>query len=203
MDIEITFINQSDDENNSRVVIFQKNVAADSEEIAVAWIVIENCGRGWSHKFTYPSAFYVAAQDPWGNISDLHLAENGEIWDVTQEQSGDMISLGSQPGGANEVEVKNCLTMGAIDARIYRDGKLLATQQGVSPQEKAAFAFEPSIWVGVVSQIEEGDIMDSAVLSDINTKIFLEGITKANLIMTGGGVGPTATPFEFKLIPIV
>jgi len=34
--------------------IFQKNVAATFDEIAVAWNVTENLGHGWSHKFDYP-----------------------------------------------------------------------------------------------------------------------------------------------------
>jgi len=202
MDIEITFINQSYDENNSNVVIFQKNVATNFEEIAVAWRVIENCGRNWTHKFKYPMNFTVGAQDSWGNISDLQPAINGQKWNIVRSTSGDVLSLDSNPASSlNEVEVKNCLAVGAIDAQIYKDGKLLATKTGVSPQQKAVFEFKPTIWAGVVSEIEEGDIMNSAILSDINTEISLLGITKANLIMTGGGVGSSATPFKFTLVP--
>lgn len=202
MDIEITFINQSYDENNSNVVIFQKNAATDFEETAVAWTVIQNCGRNWTHKFKYPMDFYVAAQDSWGNVSDLQLGEYGQKWDVVRSTSGDILSLDSSPAGSmTEVEIKNELPQGSVNAQIYKDGKLLATKTGVSPQQKAVFAFKPTIWVGVVSQVEEGDIMNSAILSDINTEISLLGITKANLIMTGGGVGSTAVPFQFTLVP--
>lgn len=202
MDIEITFINQSYDENNSNVVIFQKNVATSFEEIAVAWRVIENCGRNWTHKFKYPMNFTVGAQDSWGNVSNLQLAENGQKWDVVRSTSGDVLVLDSYPASSmTEVEIKNCLVQGAVNAQIYKDGKLLATKTGVSPQQKAVFEFKPTIWVGVVSQIEEGEIMNSAILSDINTEISLLGITKANLIMTGGGVGSTAVPFKFTLVP--
>jgi hypothetical protein len=202
MDIEITFINNSYDENNSNVVIFQKNVATNFEEIAVAWRVIENCGRNWSHKFTYPMNFYVGAMDSWGNVSNLQAAVNGQKWDVVRSTSGDILTLDPNPASSfTEVEIKNCLSMGSVDAQIYKDGKLLATKTGVSPQQKAVFEFKPTIWVGVVSEIEEGDIMNSAILSDINTEISLLGITKANLVMTGGGVGSSATPFTFTLVP--
>ena len=202
MDIEITFINQSYDANNSDVVIFQKNVATNFEEIAVAWRVIQNCGRNWSHVFTYPMDFYVAAQDSWGNVSDLQLAENGQKWNVVRSTSGDVLTLDSTPASSmTEVEIKNCLSAGSIDAQIYKDGRLLSTKTGVSPQQKGVFEFKPTIWVGVVSEIEEGDIMNSAILSDINTEISLLGITKANLIMTGGGVGSSAIPFKFTLVP--
>lgn len=202
MDIEITFINQSNDQNNSSVVIFQKNSATDFEEVAVAWTVIENCGLNWSHKFKYPLNFYVGAQDSWGNVSDLQLGAYGQKWDVVRTTSGDTLRLDSNPAsGMEEVEIQNNLAQGSIDAQIYKDGRLLATKTGVSPQQKAVFSFKPTLWIGVVSQIEQGDIMNSAILSDINTEISLLGIVKANLIMTGGGVGADAVPFKFTLVP--
>ncbi|HVU95433.1 MAG TPA: hypothetical protein VHE34_09420 [Puia sp.] len=202
MDIKINFINQSYDQNNSRIVIFQKNVATNFGEIAVAWRVIENCGRNWKHSFTYPMEFQVGAQDPYGNVSDLQDAENGQKWDVVRSPSGDILVLDpTQASSLNEVEVKNVLPTGSIDAQIYKNGKLLATKTGVSPQQKAVFQFKPTIWVGVVSEIEEGDIMDSAILSDINTELSLLGLTTADLIMTGGGVGANAIPFKFTLVP--
>ena len=202
MDIEITFINNSNDMNNSEVVIFQKNVATNFESTAIAWTVIKNCGRNWSHKFTYPMRFEVAAGDSWGNISDQHQAENGQKWDVVRSKSGDVLQLDTDPAASqSEVEIKNDLVAGAVDALIYKAGKLLASKTGVSPGEKAVFEFKPEIYVGVASQINEGDTMNSAILSDINQKFSLLGITKANLIMTGGGVGKNATPFVFELVP--
>lgn len=202
MDIEITFINQSNDENNSDVVIFAKNAATNFEEVAVAWTVIQNCGRNWSHKFKYPMDFYVGAQDSWGNVSDLKLGSYGQKWDLIRSTSGDALTLDSDPASSpEEVEIKNALAQGSIDAQIYKDGRLFSTKTGLSPQQKAVFTFKPTIWVGVVSQVEEGQIMNSAILSDINTEISLLGITKANLIMTGGGVGSSAEPFVFTLVP--
>lgn len=200
MDIEITFINQSDDPNNTAVVIFQKNVAEKFETIAIAWRVIENIGRNWRYKFRFPMDFYVSARDSWGNISDLQLAVTGQKWNVVRSTLGDILTL--DPTGApsfSEVEIKNCLSIGSIDALVFKDGKLMASKTGLSPQQKAVFEFKPTIWVGVVSgiAIAEGDVMNPAILSDINTEISLLGITKADLIMTGDG----ATPFKFTLVP--
>jgi len=202
MDIDITFINNSLDTNNSDVVIFQKNVATNFEETAIAWQVIQNCGRNWSHNFKYPMTFQVGAKDSWGNVSDLKNAVNGQKWDVVRSTSGDILRLDPNPSaGINEVEIKNTLPSGAIDAEIYKDGKLLASKTGVSPQQKGVFMFKPTIWVGVVSQVVQGQVMNSAILSDINTEISLLGLTKADLVMTGGGTGPNAEPFMFTLIP--
>ena len=45
--------------------------------------------------------------------------------------------------------------------------------------------------------------MNSAILSDINTELSLLGIQSADIVMTGGGAGPQATPFEFTLENVV
>ena len=42
MDIKLNFINDSNDANNSEIVIFAKNAATDVHETAVAWQVIQN-----------------------------------------------------------------------------------------------------------------------------------------------------------------
>src|SRR2546429_5481525 len=48
--VQLNFVNQSNDANNSQIVIFQKNVASDFEELAVAWRVIKYCGQGDNHR---------------------------------------------------------------------------------------------------------------------------------------------------------
>ncbi len=202
MDIEITFINNSNDMNNSNVVIFQKNVATNFESTTIAWKVIKNCGRNWTHQFLYPMNFEVAAADSYGNISDQQAAQNGQKWGVVRSTSGDVLQLQSDPAAdPNEVEVKNMLGTSSIDAQIYKDGNLLASKTGISPDEKAVFQFQPEIYVGVNSQVEQGEEINSAILTDFNQQFSLYGLTKANLIMTGGGVGASATPFVFELVP--
>ncbi|MBL4605805.1 MAG: hypothetical protein JKY02_09160 [Flavobacteriaceae bacterium] len=204
MEIEITFINNSNDKSNSNIVIFQKNIATNFESTAIAWKVIKNCGRNWSHSFTYPMHFEVASADAFGNVSDQRTAYNGQKWSVVSSNSGEILQLDSAPTTRqNEIEVRNKIGNGAIDAQIYKDGKLLATKTAISSGEKAKFEFKPEIHVGVTSQVKEGDIMSSAVINEIDHKFSLLGITKANLIMTGGGSnGKDATPFKFELVPI-
>ncbi|WP_299261518.1 hypothetical protein [uncultured Aquimarina sp.] len=204
MSINITFINKSYDKNNSQVVIFLRNVAIDYEEIAVAWHVIRNCGVNWTHDFIYPTEFDVGVIDSYRNVSDRLPASYGQKWDVEYSDSGDILQLDPiKTSNYTDVQIKNDLAVGSIDAEIYRGGKLAAIKKGVSPGEKAVFEFEPYIYVGVNSQIKEGDAVKSAIISDENTRISLQGITNANLIMTGGGTGINATPFRFELEPIL
>ncbi len=198
--IKLNFINKSGDTNNSSVVIFQQNVAEDFGEIAIAWKVIKNCGRLDNHPFTYPMLFNVSASDSYGNNTPQLTAANGEAFDMIKDTSGDILQLSSTPAtSANEVEVRNNLSSGAMNANCYRDGKILATKTGLAPGQKAVFEFQPKIYIGVVSQVEEGDVMNSAIISQVNSQINLFGITSADIVMTGGGPGASSTPFNFTL----
>ncbi|MEW7277901.1 hypothetical protein ABW636_04845 [Aquimarina sp. 2201CG1-2-11] len=202
--IKLNFINESNDLNNSEVVFFQKNVGTNFDELSVAWKVIKNCATGWHHPFEYPMEMKVSASDSWGNeISKPIVANNGQLFHVYEDQSGNQLSYDSPGTSRKEVQLRNDLIKGSIDAKIYKSGKLLAVKTGVSPSQKAVFQFKPTLWVGVVSQIEEGEIMNSAVMSDINTELGLLGLKSADIVMTGGGTGVNATKFQFSLENVV
>lgn len=198
--IKLNFINRSSDTNNSSVVIFQQNVAEDFGEIAIAWKVIENCGRLDNHPFVYPLNFMVSANDSYGNYTPQLNAEDGQAFEMIKSTSGDILQVSSTPATSPyEVEIRNNLIQGAITANCLKDGKLLATKTGLAPGQKAVFEFKPTIYIGVVSQIEEGDVMNSAIISQINSQINLFGISSADIVMTGGGATKSATAFNFTL----
>lgn len=200
MDIKLNFINNSNDVNNSEIVIFAKNAATGLSEIAVAWLVIQNCGRGDHHPFVYPTTTQVGASDSFGNYMPLLDATNGQQFLVMRDTSGDVLKQSTESAvSAKQIEVLNALTAGAINAGIYKSGKLYAQVTGVAPQQKAVFQFKPTIWIGVVSQAVEGEVMDSAIVSSVNTELSLLGIAGADIVMTGGGAGPSAKPFMFTL----
>jgi len=202
-EIKLNFINQSNDRNNSSVVIFGKNVATSFDELAVAWQVIKNCGQGWNHPFTYPMDNQVSVSDSHGNHAPRLLATSGQSFSAQSSVSGDALQLSGVSNSPAEVQVRNDLLQGAINANIYKAGKLLATRTSVAPGQKAVFQFKPTIWIGVASQVEEGEVLNSAIISDINTEISLLGIASADIIMTGGGPGPNSTPFQFNLQNVV
>ncbi len=199
MDIKLNLINDSNDVNNSEIVIFAKNAATDVQETAVAWQVIKNCGRGDHHPFVYPMTTQVGASDSWGNFTPLLNAANGQQFSMVLDTSGDVLKLSGSASSPHEIEVLNALRQGAINAGIYKSGKLYAQETNVAPGQKAVFQFKPTLWIGVVSQAEEGEVMNSAILSSVNTELSLLGVASADIVMTGGGAGPSATPFEFTL----
>ena len=199
VDIQLNFINNSNDTNNSSVVIFQKNVASDFDELAVAWQVIQNCGQSDNHPFVYPMTMHVAAGDSWGNYTPQMVAQSGQMFQMTKTASGDVLSVAGMGTSPMEVQVLNALPQGSISANIYKAGRLLATKTSLAPQQKAVFQFHPTLWIGIVSEVSQGDVLNSAILSNVNTELSLLGIASADIVMTGGGPGQESTPFQFTL----
>jgi hypothetical protein len=202
--ISLKLVNDSNDANNSQILIFQQNTVANLGEMAVAWRVIKNLGRGWSHDFKYSYNLSIGVTDSYGNVSPQLTASPGQLFRVYADTSGDQLSLTPQAASSNrEIQVRNDLAQGAVAACIYRDGRLLATKTGVAPGQMAAFQFKPSIYIGVVSQwdVKEGSVLDSAILTAVNQQISLVGITQGTIVMTGGGPGASSSRFTFTLIP--
>ncbi len=203
-DVQLRLINESNDQNNVEFVIFSKNTAtASAEEEAVIWRVIQNLGRGDYHPFVYPSAVTVNAVDSWGNHTPSMNAEPGQLFAMVKDNSGDVLAMLDQGAAAKQYQIENQLPAGEITANTYKDGKLFATKTGLLPSQTAVFEFEPVIYIGVVSQAIEGKVINSAIMSDIDTEISLQGVASADIVVTGGGRGPAAKPFEFTLKNIV
>jgi hypothetical protein len=197
--IALTIVNESDDKNNSDIVIFQKNVAAELSETAVAWQAIHNLGPGSRHPLFYSSHFQVNASDSWGNYTPHLLVRPGDAYQMVESPAGNVLRLYPGPASPGEMDVRNDLSKGSIAAHIYRDGKLLATRMPIAPGQKAVFGFSSTIFIGVVSQIEEGQIINAAIISTIHTEFDLLGIKSADIVMTGGGAGREPKPFVFSL----
>ena len=203
MDIQLNFINNSNDANNSEVVIFQKNAATSFDELAVAWQVIRYCGQGDNHPFVFPMTMQVGASDSYGNYAPQLDAQHGQMFKMDLTTSGDKLVPAGSGTNSNEVQVLNALYKGSINASIYKAGRLLAVKTSIAPQQKAVFEFKPTIWIGVASQVVQGQVMDSAIISSINTELSLLGIASADIVMTGGGPGANSTPFAFNLENVV
>lgn len=196
MDIMLNFINRTHDINNSEYVIFQKNVAT-SDPVAVAWKVIKNCGQGDHHPFTFPMTMSIGASDSDGNYMPQIPAEYGCLYSVVLTHSGHQLGKTGSGSSPEEVQVRNDLSQGAINANCYKDGKLLATRTGIAPQQKAVFEFKPTIWIGAVSKVEEGEVMSAAMISEVDTEISLLGVRSADIVATGGA------PISFTLEKVV
>lgn len=194
MDIQLNFINQSQDANNSQVVIFQKNLAASVGELAVAWKVISGCKYGESHPFTYASDLSVTADDSAGNLAPLVPAVPGQQFELGSIPTGPLLSSGQPFSSSKQINVRNMLPVGSITAQIYKTGVLLATSAPVPSQQTASFQFAPSLWIGVAQQAVQGQPLSAASVQN-ETELSLAGISSADIVMTGGG----ADPFKFTI----
>ena len=201
--IQLNLINQSNEVNTSEVVIFQKNVATSFDELAVAWRVINNLGQSESHPFAFSYDMTVNAED--GDSSDTApvSASSGESFQMAQSQAGNRFSPKGKARNTAEVQVQNNLAQGNIDAKVHRDGKLLASKKSIAPGQEVAFEFKPSIWVGVTPGTVEGAEMSSNEVASASTELSLSGVASADIIMTGGGPGSASTPFVFTLENVV
>lgn len=197
--INLTLYNHSNESDNAEVVIFQKNVATDFDELAVAWKVIQNLGQSNYHPFTYSLEMEVSANDSYGNYTPHMVAYPGQMFEMVKNKTGDVLQQKGRSTSPKEVQVLNSLETGAIGASIFRDGRLLAKKVAFAPEQKAVFQFKPTIWIGVASQVVEGEVMNSAVISNVNTELSLLGVSSADIIWTGGGPGVTSTPYRFTL----
>ena len=98
--IKLNLVNQSQDINNSEVLIFQKNVAASFDEITVAWRVIKGLGFQDHHPFTYPLKFYVSAGDSYGNYTPKMEASEGLAYKMIKNRSGDVLQPAEEPSSS-------------------------------------------------------------------------------------------------------
>ncbi len=205
MSIQLRFINRSEDNGTPDILLFVKNTAPDLDALAVAWKVIRYCGRNCYHPFVYPSEMEAGIGDEFGNHSPRLTAHGGERFAVQPRiagqsgRQGRILRLLCRAPGRTDIELKNDLPRGAVDANVYLGGRLLATKKNVAPQQKAVFAFNPALLICTAAQIEEGDSISSAIVSGTTTELFLAGIASADIVMTGGGTGDGATDYQFNL----
>lgn len=204
MDIKLRFVNLSKDGNKSEVVLYQRNLLSNLGSLAVAWKVIRYCGRDCYHPFVYPTGYEVSVADEHGNFSPRMKAENGQLLKLISAPTGArrLLRAGSA-SASNELDVLNGMDQGAVNVCVFRDGRLVDIKTTVTPGQKAVFQYQPALWIGAVSQVVQGEAINSAVMSSITTELSLIGIASADIVMSGGGPGEGSTPYEFNLENIV
>lgn len=203
MDIQLRFVNRSESGHGTEVVLFQKNVVTGFDELAIAWKVIRYCGRDCWHPLIYPIGFEVSCSDDYGNYSPRLKATNGQSFAVSPTASGRRLCKVNTTSSPYEVQMINELPRGAVNMNLFKSGQLIACKTAVAPEQKAIFQFKPTLWIGAVSQVVQGQAMSSAVVSSVNTELSLLGIASADIVMTGGGSGPDANAYAFTLDKVV
>lgn len=197
--IRLRVVNNSND-NSLPILIFQKNVGSSFDETSTAWIFTENLNQSEIFSFTFGSELRISATDQFGNTTPALLATPGNQYTIIDSGTGAEIVTGFS-SSMRDIEFRNQLNE-TVTANIYRSNKLLASKP-ILPEQTAIFQFRPTIWIGVAAGLTEGQELDSSILSSINTELGLLGIASADIVMTGGGVGPSATPISFSFENII
>jgi hypothetical protein len=204
MDTKLRFVNKSNDGNKSEVLIYQKNVLTTMASLAVAWKVIRYCGRDCTHPFIYPDGYEVSVTDEYGNFTPRLPAKNGQMLTLVATPNGSRRLRYTGPASAStELDVVNGMSQGAVDICIFKDGRMVGAKTSVVPGQKAVFQYVPALWIGVCSEVVQGQPINSAVMSEVNTELSLIGIASADIVMSGGGPGEGSTAYQFNLEHIV
>lgn len=203
MGVHLTYYNYSNDAKGPTVVCFQKNEDPSFDDLAVAWYVIERCGRSNYHPFYFPMTLYINAYDSYGNHTPPQKTEPGDMFEMVEGESGNILQKSKEPAtSCRQVQAVNHLERGAIAVNVYKSERLLARKRVVAPGQKAVFQLNPILYVGAITGVEAGGAISSAVLPSVPTKFSLLGIQSASIVMKGGGPGKNSKPFSFLLTDI-
>lgn len=195
--IKLNFVNKSADTKNTPIVLYYKDNHANAD--LIAWKVIENCGNGDNHPFEYDLQIKIAAGDSWGNFSPQLNAYKGQAFRMKSETYGNVMENDGPSSNPDQISLKNDLYLGAISANIINNKSLLFRIKNIVPQQKAVFEFKSTLFIAAIPYAVEGEAINLEFLPNVETQINLQGIDSADIVMSGGGIGPEATAFTFTL----
>jgi hypothetical protein len=104
MSIQLNFINNSNDANNSQIVIFQSDAPIPGANSKIVHKVISNCGPGGNHAFNLPAGVFtihVAAVHSKANAGQIQAAADTHVTTELSLQgisSADIVMTGGGPG---------------------------------------------------------------------------------------------------------
>jgi len=189
-DIKITYTNKSMNKDLPTVFVFTKNETPTFDVLkeGVAWRTIPNIGRGSSSSFVFPIITEVGATWQGGmNKTQVLPSDIGKRYTVSQNDTGIVLAANGNASDTKSIDVNNNANIqDGISASLYKDGKLMLTKKIVGYGQKATFVLKPKLYWGIASEIQESELINSAVL---NTDSFfeqdLEGVTEVNISLNG------------------
>jgi len=180
----ITFINKTDSPA-PQVVFFNRNLLAAENKSVVAWKTICHCQPMHSHPLLYSNFFEVGVSDADGNFSPRLSAASGGIFAVNKTAAHRNIAYLALAKNARRFEIKNNLLCGSLNAHVFLEKEIYATQKNIAPGQRALFEFDYGLSIAVADQnanIESGFI-DGKILLSTEQKILLHGISSAKIMM--------------------
>lgn len=205
--IQLQLFNNAEGFEDFVCVILQKNLLPALTDSFMAWQLIRNLGAGETYLFEFSEDLTVEVGDVNGNVSDQLDAQYGLMYKAVKDPSERFIQEGYAQH-SDEIDVFNAFPQSSIfdhdiNAFCRRSGIKLAAVMSVPPGQRASFKFDSTIFLGVVSPDEMEDPeglnrVSPDLLPLINTEISLQGISSADIVMTG-----VPGLFEFTLQNVV
>ncbi|ACA86632.1 hypothetical protein [Shewanella woodyi] len=198
--VEITYINKSMNKDLPTIFVFTKNETPtfDALKEGVAWRVIPDIGRASSSQFNFPIETSVGATWQGGqNKTQVLDSTIGKRYTVSKDDTGVVLAANGNASDTKSIDVNNDVNVpNGISAELYKDGKLMMTKNIVGFGQKATFVLKPRLYWGVASEIQESQLLNSAVLN--TDKFFeqdLEGVTKVTVSLNGNA----ESGYNFKI----
>lgn len=175
------------DNTSSDILVYMQNTKADLTALPpMAWQVIKHIGYRGFHNFAYTvdTQVKVTWDGDAGGILPTEVLEGGQyavnLVDTDYEFQQVGVTL------PNEIDVTNNIhTPNGIAVTLLKDGRAIMTQPGVAYGEQAEFGLHPKIYVSLVSNVQEGDTLTTAVMSQQFTPISLEGLKSCTFALYG------------------
>lgn len=184
---DILYVNKSNNQNHPEVLVFMEPVSADLKAHSTAWQIIRNIGYNCWHGFTYTLDTKVAVTWDHGKSGTFPIdVVNGKKYTFSEGATGYTLENSGSIDASNEFDVINKVNeVGGVSVVAYKDGNPIATKEVVARNSKAEFVIHPKLYLGVSSEYEVGQVVDSAVMSEEFTKIDLEGLKSVTVELHG------------------
>lgn len=193
---KLNFINRSNDYENLNVAIFQKPSIPTFDISVIAWKVINHCSPGGADSFVFELPMQISVGDSYKNFSPQVATFPGESFEIVEAPSGYTLKKMDTPANRpSAVQIHNNMSIAVSDINVYRSGMLLANKNILASGQMTSFDFLPHLFIGVVPNIAQGDVINQAIQDGIHEKIELEGLASADIVMQGGN----GEPFQFSL----
>lgn len=188
--ITINYTNKSMNKDLPTVFVFTKNEVPTFDVLkeGVAWRTIPNIGRGSSSSFIFPTRSEVGATWKDGvNKTQILSSDIGKRYTVNKNDTEIVLEANGNASDTKSIEINNNVNIsGGISASLYKDNKLMLIKNIVGHNQKATFVLKPKLYWGIASEIEESQLINSAVLNTDNFfELDLEGVTEVDVSLNG------------------
>lgn len=194
--IDLTYVNRACGDAIPEVLVMQKDDACPGLHNAIAWKVIRRCAPGHWHPLSYAPVAEICLGDEFGNYTERQAAAAGARFAAQPLLRGRELARRASDASRDDIVLHNALTVGAVDACLYRNGRLLARRCALAPGQSAAFRVRPVLWWGACSEARQGQRLGDALCDTPLTALPLYGLVRATIALHGGGGQPYEFVFE-------